>query len=101
MDATLQFNDYNLILMKGNYCNRVDGRVSISVIDMEDTNPSPYSTVTVNIPSIELEADEAIIKNYGENKGLMEALIEEKIIEAPHRFVTFGDWSLPVARIRI
>lgn len=41
---------------------------------------TPMAVATINLPYIELEENEVIIKNYSENEGIDDVLIEAKII---------------------
>jgi hypothetical protein len=50
------------------------------------TNPEvgPVATATVNMPDVELEADEVLIKDYSENRGMAQAFEDAgigKIVE--------------------
>ena len=55
-----------------------NNRRCIILTDMEDGTGVAYASI--NVPMEELEEDEVIIKNYSENEGLLEVLIEAKII---------------------
>lgn len=48
----------------------------------------PWTTATVNIEG--LQGDEVAIKNYSENEGLLDTLMELGVIEPPHRRVPSG-----------
>lgn len=39
-------------------------------IDLEDADGQPFFTLSLNNPQEELNSDEFIVKNYGENEGL-------------------------------
>lgn len=40
----------------------------------------PVATATVNIPEIQVADDEVLIKDYSENEGMLDALIQAEII---------------------
>lgn len=42
---------------------------------------SVETTITVNIPEESLKWDEVFIKNWSENEGILEALIDSRIVE--------------------
>ena len=80
---TVKFNGEELAIVMGQYAN---GQVSIQLRDQDEM---PYMTASVaydsgvldKIYNIKLEKDSVIIKNYSENEGILEALIEAEIID--------------------
>tara|TARA_R110002073_G_C9206384_1_gene558557 strand:+ start:253 stop:567 length:315 start_codon:yes stop_codon:yes gene_type:complete len=80
---TVNFNGEDLTIVMGKYAN---GQNSIQLMDDEG---HPYMTASVaydsgvldEIYNIKLEKDSVIIKNYSENEGILEALIEAEIID--------------------
>ena len=85
------------ILCVGYY---VDGSKVIHVRFSDD--PSDYMCVTTCLAGQNVTPAEGnvFIKNYSENEGILEDLIENKIVEvvtgAPGRFVTFPEVKLLV-----
>lgn len=66
----------------------------------------PYMTATVrvNVPGgayypIDEETD-VVIKNYGENAGILEALVAGGIIEEPHATIGMNFVTLYVAKLK-
>jgi hypothetical protein len=53
----------------------------------------------VNMPAVVLEKDEVIIKNYSENEGVLEFLIENGIVSKPLRTVESGWVTCPVVKL--
>jgi len=53
-----------------------NGRTAIRLVQ----NGSPYATATINDDDVDLRDDEVIIKNYSENKGILEALERAGIV---------------------
>ena len=51
-----------------------------TAIELRDDLGCPYSKCTVNVPEVDLEDNEVIIKNYAENAGQLELLQEAGII---------------------
>jgi hypothetical protein len=45
---------------------------------------------TVNVVDIPLSYNEVAIKNWGENKGVLDALINENIVTKPHRQISIN-----------
>lgn len=89
-----QYETYDVRLKFGRYHNR---RTAIEIIDLEDG--CPVMMATVNLPDVSLSADEVIIKNYSENEGVLEFLIENGIVSAPVRSVSSGWVTCPVVKL--
>ena len=53
---------------------------------------------SVNIPGM-LADDELAIRNYSGLSGVLDALLEAKVIEQPHRFLENGLVTFPVVRL--
>jgi hypothetical protein len=88
-----QYETYNVSLEFGKYNN---GRTAIELIDLEDG--CPVMMATVNLPDVSLSDDEVIIKNYSENEGVLEFLIENGIVSKPLRTVSSGWVTCPIVR---
>lgn len=71
---TVNFNGEELTPVIGQYAN---GQTSIQ---LNDSNGMAYMTASV-AHDINIQKDEVIIKNYSENEGILEALIEAEIID--------------------
>ena len=65
---------------------------------MDASDHLPYMTCTVMVPGLEM--DEVAIKSYSENEGLLEFLLEEEIIEEPHRYAESGFVVIPICRLK-
>jgi hypothetical protein len=84
---------YTLQIQYGTY---QEGNTSMQLIDCADG--FPFATATVNLPG--LTENEVAIKNYSENEGVLNFLLDNEIIEAPHRFVQSGFVNIPVCRLK-
>jgi hypothetical protein len=65
----------------------------------------PYmtATVAVNVPGeavYPIEENDVVIKNYSENEGILEALVEGGIIEEPHATIGMNFVTLYVAKLK-
>jgi len=58
-----------------------------------------YADVSVNCPNVPLEKDTFLVKNYGENTGLIEALIQANALESTGRTAETPVGILPVCRL--
>lgn len=56
----------------------------------------PFATASVNVPQVALADNEVIIKDYGENEGICQALVEAGVIELTGRAVKTGFVQMPI-----
>ena len=75
--------------------NYPSGNVRIDLIDAIDH--CPYMSVTVNIEG--LDENEVAIKNYSENEGILDVLVDEGIVKPPHRHVKSGFVLIPICEL--
>jgi hypothetical protein len=91
--------------IRGTVCNveivryYANNRPAIVLVDTFDGGP--YARASVNLPEVEMEADETAIKNWSENEGIMEILIDRGVISEPLRFVESGFVSVPICKIKM
>ena len=57
----------------------------------------PYATATVIIPG--LSTDEYAIKDYSENDGILDMLLEQEVVVEPHRYAYSGYVMIPICRL--
>lgn len=48
-----------------------------------------------------LAPDELAIKDYSENSGMLDALLEQDIVQEPHRHIITGFEMTPVCRLKV
>ena len=70
-----------------------NGRLAIRLVDWA-TNEL-VATATVNVPEVHLDNDEVLIKDWGENEGMLQALEDAGICKQTGRIARYG---LVVAR---
>lgn len=54
---------------------------------------------SVNLPDEAIGSNEIAIKNYSENKGVLDALIEYKVVSKPKRYVNLTHVSVPICEL--
>jgi hypothetical protein len=86
--------EYQLSLGFGKYAN---GQTRIQLYDK--TDGMPYATATVAV-DYELGETEVAIKNYSENEGILESLIEAGVIGHPRTFIQSGYVKIPVCKLK-
>jgi hypothetical protein len=75
-----------------------NGRTRIQLFDQDGF---PYMTATINVPTIVLENDEVIIKDYFENKGIYKALVDAGIISTAISKIDVGYGTSPICKLLI
>ena len=93
---TIKFRCYNCVLVPAHYHN---GNNALQLIDAD--NGEPILTASVN-PSIELPPSVLAVKDYSENEGIAQCLIDNGIIgekkgEIPSGWVRIGIYELTEA----
>ena len=56
-------------------------------------------TATINMPDVYLEPNEVIIKNYSENEGILESLINNGIVKLSGRLISTGFTNCEICTI--
>ena len=85
---------YELSLQFGKYKN---GQISINLFDVEDG--MPYAKATICLDDGILKDNEVAIKNYSENEGILETLIQNRIVEEPHAYIQSGFVKIPICKL--
>lgn len=91
---TIKFNHYicKVAIMK--YDN---DRIAIQLLDAEDN--SPIATASINLPEVKLEKDEVIIKDYSENEGILQVLLDAGILEKTGKSVNVGFVNVKICKL--
>ncbi|MEC9356519.1 MAG: hypothetical protein VX836_01465 [Pseudomonadota bacterium] len=87
------FKNWRCTTVWGFYGN---GRIGLRLVE----GSSPVATATVNT-AIDVGLDQIVVKEYGENEGLIEALIEAGVIEPAFEAVYIGHFDARCARCRL
>ena len=66
------------------------GSNRMALIMLDALDGEPVTTITVNIPEAPLDDDEIIVKNYSENEGMLEFLVESGLVEDTGKFIQTG-----------
>jgi hypothetical protein len=90
------YGDYQLNLSFGKYNN---GQTAIKLTD--STDGMPFATATVCVEDHLLKEGEVAIKDYSENAGILNSLIDADIVEHPHAFVQSGWVKIPICKLKI
>jgi hypothetical protein len=85
---------YEVVIQKKQYSN---GRPALILLDFEDG--SPYAVATVNLPELNLEDNQTFVKSYSENAGMLEFLVENKIVKYTGKQVSNGFVTVDVVEL--
>jgi hypothetical protein len=88
------FDEWDCYIEFGEYPN---GRTAIELINKEDGDS--VLVASVNLPDEILNSGEIAIKNYSENTGVMELLINTGVISQPIRYVNTGMVRIPICKL--
>jgi len=91
---TVKFLQYNCRVCITKYAN---DRIAIQLFDVEDN--SSVATASINLPDIKLEKDEVIIKDYSENKGLLQVLLDAGIVEKTGKSANVGFVTVEICKL--
>lgn len=87
----------NLAAVFNKYQN--NDRTAILLVDAE--TGELWTVATVNVPEENISDDEVIIKDWSENEGITDALIDAGIIEEPHDMVICGLVVADICKLKI
>ena len=93
----VRFQQWDCAVEYATYRNT--GRVAIELIDPNDE--TSIAVATVNVPEAKLEPDEVIIKDYSENEGMLDALVNAGIVEPTGVQLQVGFARCPIARLLV
>ena len=93
MTYNLSGESYQVYVTKAEYKN---GGTAIQLTDAEDG--FPFATATIWVEG--LAENEVAIKNYSENTGMLAFLVENEIVEPPHREINNGFIIIPVCKLK-
>lgn len=73
-----------------------NGRPALLLVDDQGER---MAVATINVPDVDLAPDETIIKDYAENAGMLQALVDAGIVAPTGRVVPVGFTAAPVVKI--
>ena len=93
---TVTFLNTPCCVQLGRYRN---GRLAIMLQRIGDD--APIAAATVNVPAVPLEENQVLIKDYGENEGMLAALEAADIVRWAHISCRVGDAHAAVCRLLV
>jgi hypothetical protein len=94
---TIQFKEWTCVLELGLYHGT--GQAAIMLNDAEDG--SPVARATIHMPGLALPPEVVCIKDYSENEGMRQALIDAGIIEPEIlTYIPSGYVTIPVVKLK-
>ena len=93
--ATVRFGGWNCHVVLQCYA---DGeRPLLRLIDADDM--ASVARATVNLPGAKLAEDELLVKDYAENEGALQALIDAGLVEPTGRGISTGFATVEVVQM--
>jgi hypothetical protein len=92
----MQFREWLCEIRKSTYYN---GRTALTLVDSKTGDSIAYATV--NLPDEFLEPNQVFIKDYSENRGMLEALEKAGIVKATGEIVRSGYAEVPKATLLV
>lgn len=89
------FGEYELTAQIGKYPN---GQTRIQLYDVIDG--MPYATATAPVEDGILKEGEVAIKDWSENAGILDSLIDGNIIEEPHAYIQSSYVKVPICKLK-
>ena len=91
----MQYKDYGEVEVKlSKYAT--GERIALGIFTIE----GEFLTVaTTNLPEIEIEEGQTFLKTWSENEGILEWLIENKIVSEPIKWVKTGFVEAPLVEV--
>ena len=80
-----KFGRYTVNIQTGRYSN---DRLALELVSARN-NESLY-VATVNVPEVVLQPNQLLIKNWSENEGILQFLIDNKIVSRSKQLVKVG-----------
>lgn len=93
---TVKFKNWTCSVEKRQYSN---GSTALVLNDVEDGQL--VAKASINIPDLPLLEGQIVIKNYAENAGMLNALVEAKVVTAPIGTVQTGYEQSPICWLLI
>ncbi len=88
----ITFNGEHLVITRGTYCG--NGNTALLI---ETIAGGSYGCATLNI--VKLPQDMVAVKDYAENTGILQALVEQQIVSKPKSYIGSGLKVIPVCKI--
>ena len=90
----VKFKQWECSLAFGEYQN---GRTILFLND--NATLEDVLCASVNLPDEAIGSNEIAIKNYSENEGVLDVLIEYKVVSKPKRYVNLTHVSVPICEL--
>ncbi len=87
----------NGVKVKAVFQQYMNGRTAIELIEIE--SGEPYAMASVNLDDEELKEDEICIKDYSENEGVLDLLVDAGYVSQPVRFADSGFVVIPICKL--
>lgn len=90
------FLGYNCQVIKTKYAQ--GGAICLRLVSTEN---EPIATATVNVPEYKVRSGYLLIKNYSENQGILDALVEAGIVTPTGVTIPVGYCQAELCKLNI
>jgi len=98
----VHFNGISCSPVKAKYPNGNNYLILISTHDTTNIKKNQIAFVaSTNVHKTQLQPNEVVIKNYGENNGILDALVNANVIQLTNKTIKKGLVKCPIAIILI
>ena len=94
--GTVTFRDLECVVLKGMYAS---GQIKLWLITARTR--AQMGTATVHMPVQSVPKGHVLIRDYSENEGILQALVEGGIVSKPVNVVTVGPNSLQECQLLV
>lgn len=94
--VTIKNTETECVVFKSRYTN---DRPALILIEAE--SGEQYCVASVNLPDDDIRDGEIAIKDYSENAGVLDALIDGGVVSEPIGYISSGFVDVPVCRLLV
>jgi len=95
----IQFREYSCLLDKTHYVNSTCKQIALVLTD--DETYAPIATASVCLPEYKFGEKQTAIKDYAENEGMLDCLIEAGVVKDTGLRVEQGWVTIPIVEVLI
>ena len=102
MCKPIEFHGFKCCIAMHHYINNEqieNPRIALILEDSDDGES--LAVATINIPEEYLAKDEVIIKDYSDNEGMLDTLMNAGIISGPKRYTNSVYMKAPICKLLI
>jgi len=91
----IKFKQWDCIIEYKKYKN--NNRTAMTLVDA--ITFEPIAVATINVPEVPLKEDEVVIKDYSENEGMLETLVNANVVKRLGKRVKVGHVKCEICKL--